>query len=506
MVISMNEMNSCSIILFSILFLRFCAPTSSSDYSNAVAGAGNQRRPLSYNGDALAVDPSLSFGNRRLENAYIALQAWKEAIISDPLNITGNWVGSGVCHYTGVFCWQAPDDPSETTVSGIDINHGDLAGTLPHELGLLYDISLFHINSNRFCGTIPWSFVDLKLLFELDLSNNRFAGSFPGPLLRMPSLKYLDIRFNEFEGRLPDELFERAFDAIFINNNRFSGELPRNVGNSPASVIVLANNAFRGCLPQSLGNMSRTLSEMVLSNNAFRSCLPGEIGGLEKLNVLDLSRNEMMGALPESMGQMRSLKELNLGHNMFSGEIPDGICSLGGLVSFGYEHNYFTSDAPACLNLPSYDDRENCLRDRDEQRPELECKRLLSAGVNCSSFKCGPDVPPCSPPGFSSPPPQAKSPPPPPAKPPQAKSPPPPPPSSPQPSPPAKPPKANSHPPPPPPQPPIPPATPKSLRLQFNSISSFPKLATTSHLVFSPRPHLTLQRHRAQNKRRRHQL
>lgn len=87
-----------------------------------------------------------------------------------------------------MFCSNALDDPSIQTVAGIDLNHADIAGYLPEELGLLSDIALFHINSNRFCGTVPKSFKKLKLLFELDLSNNRFAGKFPYVDLGLPSL------------------------------------------------------------------------------------------------------------------------------------------------------------------------------------------------------------------------------------------------------------------------------------------------------------------------------
>ncbi|KAJ8563453.1 hypothetical protein K7X08_031905 [Anisodus acutangulus] len=174
--------------------------------------------------------------------------AWKEAILSDPHNITANWEGSNVCNYTGVFCWPSLDEPNELIVAGIDINHGDISGKLPHELGLLYDIALLHINSNRFCGTIPENFLNLKLLFELDLSNNRFVGKFPDVVVRLPNLKFRDLRFNEFEGGLPRQVFERSFNALFINN-RFSSELPDNFGNSPVSVMFLANNNFEGCLP-----------------------------------------------------------------------------------------------------------------------------------------------------------------------------------------------------------------------------------------------------------------
>jgi len=190
------------------------------------------------------VDASLVFPNPRLRSAYIALQAWKRAILSDPYGITSDWVGSQVCSYTGVFCSDSLHDSNVTVVSGIDINSGDIAGYLPEELGLLEDLALFHINSNRFCGTLPNTFDRMKLLYELDLSNNRFVGKFPEVVLRLPSLRYLDLRFNEFEGRVPRDLFYKNFDAIFINNNRFSFQIPDNLGASPVSVLVLEYGAM----------------------------------------------------------------------------------------------------------------------------------------------------------------------------------------------------------------------------------------------------------------------
>ncbi|GFP80298.1 leucine-rich repeat extensin-like protein 3, partial [Phtheirospermum japonicum] len=257
------------------------------------------------------------------------------------------------CNYTGVFCWPAPDNNCERTVAGIDINHADIAGHLPHEIGLLFDLAVFHINSNRFCGPIPQSLTNLQLLHELDLSNNRFAGPFPKLVLQFRNLKYLDIRYNEFEGEIPNGLFDKHFDAIFINDNRFSSALPENIGNSPVSVVVMANNMLGGCLPASLGNMGPTLRE-----------------------------------LPESIGDMGSLEQLNVGGNMMSGAISSKICQLPNLRNFVYGDNYFTGEDTVCLKLPSFDDAMNCFRGRPNQKPEMQCRRFLSQPYNCTSFGC----------------------------------------------------------------------------------------------------------------------
>jgi hypothetical protein len=139
--------------------------------------------------------PAAPTNNSRLEKAYVALQALKRAITDDPKNLTRNWCGPDVCSYYGVFCAPAPDDPCARTVASVDLNHGDLAGTLPEELGLLSDLAVFHLNSNRFCGTLPDSLRSLHLLHEIDVSNNQLSGSFPSQLLCLPNVQYVDIRY-----------------------------------------------------------------------------------------------------------------------------------------------------------------------------------------------------------------------------------------------------------------------------------------------------------------------
>ncbi|CAN8265153.1 unnamed protein product [Cochlearia groenlandica] len=377
--------------------LSFAATVVILYISAAVAAtAHNGSRQLLYvRDDPITVPPYLIFENERLERAYVALQAWKRVMISDPWNLTLNWFGSRVCDYNGVVCSSSLDDPSIKTVSGVDLNHGDIAGHLPEELGLLTDIALFHVNSNRFCGTIPLGFSQLTLLFELDLSNNRFAGKFPELVIGLPKLKYLDLRYNEFEGELPESLFNKDLDALFLNSNRFISKIPVNMGNSPVSVLVLASNRFEGCIPTSFAKMGKTLNEIILMDNGLQSCIPNDIGLLRNVTVLDISYNWLVGELPETMGQMENLEVLNIERNMLSGVIPEAICSLKNLKEFRYGSNYFTGESDTCqdLDLDSYNSTMNCLKDKKEQRTMMECKMFLSKTVDCDSFKCNPATP-----------------------------------------------------------------------------------------------------------------
>uniref|UniRef100_J3MIZ2 Leucine-rich repeat-containing N-terminal plant-type domain-containing protein n=1 Tax=Oryza brachyantha TaxID=4533 RepID=J3MIZ2_ORYBR len=263
------------------------------------------------------------------------------------------------------------DEPCAVTVAGLDLNHGDLAGEFPEELGLLSDLAVLHLNSNRFCGTLPESLPKLSLLHELDVSNNRLSGGFPQHILCLPNVKYVDIRFNNFCGAVPPAIFDKKIDALFLNDNHFDFELPDNFGNSPASVIVLANVNLRGCIPSSIGRMGATLNELIVLNSGVRSCIPPEVGHLGGLTVLDLSFNQLQGALPESMAWMRSLEQLDVAHNELAA------------------YNSFCGDPERCLGLRRVDDRQNCIAGRPDQRPADQCLAFLHRPpVHCDAHGC----------------------------------------------------------------------------------------------------------------------
>ncbi|CAM8997596.1 unnamed protein product [Rhodiola kirilowii] len=139
----------CLLILSSICLTTFSSFSFALTDAEANLIARRQLLHIHETGDLPAddfeyeVELVVTFANARLKKAYVAFQAWKKAIYSDPLNTTGNWVGANVCGYNGVFCAPALDDPSLKVVAGVDLNHADIAGYLPVELGLLTDMALF---------------------------------------------------------------------------------------------------------------------------------------------------------------------------------------------------------------------------------------------------------------------------------------------------------------------------------------------------------------------------
>ncbi|EPS66877.1 hypothetical protein M569_07899 [Genlisea aurea] len=329
---------------------------------------------LAVSGGDFIPDPGCPTPNPRLFAASLAIQALLHSITDDPKGFTANWYGPDVCSYKGIVCAPPPDDPDSTTVAGIDLNHANIAGTLPEELGLLTDLAIFHLNSNRFTGTVPEGFSDMKLLYEFDISNNLFSGYFPEVVLRIPSLKYLDLRFNTFVGKIPAAVFDLKLDAFFFNNNGFTFSLPSSLGNSSVSVLVAANVAGIGSLPPDIGRLSGTLTEIVLLNSGLSGVLPAEIGQLTELTVLDVSFNNLTGTLPESIGNLARLEQLNVGHNRLSGDIPESICLLPNLQNFTYSDNYFCSAPDSCDDLRNSDGADNCIPCEDNQRSDEECR------------------------------------------------------------------------------------------------------------------------------------
>ncbi|XP_022157690.1 pollen-specific leucine-rich repeat extensin-like protein 1, partial [Momordica charantia] len=407
------------IACFLLLFLSLLSPSLSlTDTETAYIG----RRQLLHlkEHDELPADFKLeidipdTFPNERLKKAYVALQAWKVAIYSDPENITATWQGADVCSYTGVFCAPALDDANINVVAGIDLNHYDIAGYLPPELGLLTDLALFHINSNRFCGIIPTSFIKLILMFEFDISNNRFVGEFPEVVLEWPEAKYLDLRFNDFEGELPPKLFTLEFDAIFLNNNRFTSTIPDTIGNSTVSVVSFAYNEFHGCIPSTVGNMPN-VNEMLFIGNNMSGCFPLELGNIANLTVLDVSNNGFVGKLPESLSETTKLEILDVSNNELTGSVPVGICKLPKLDNFTFSYNYFDSADPTCMEDKNvnkiFDYDQNCLPNQPDQRDAEKCASVVKKTVDCGS--CGSGSPPTQDDSFDqSPSPRTRAPPP----------------------------------------------------------------------------------------------
>ncbi|GAB4852243.1 hypothetical protein Ancab_016435 [Ancistrocladus abbreviatus] len=343
----------------------------------------------------------LTFVDQRLAVVYPIIQKFKNSITSDPLNITGTWVGSDICSYEGFYCGNPPDNLSATVLASIDFNGYHLtAPTINGFLDQLPDLALFHANSNNFAGTISANISKLRYLYELDISNNKFSGPFPAAVVGMDNLIFLDIRFNMFSGSVPPAIFTQDLLVLFLNDNKFISFLPANLRMSQILYLTLADNKFIGPIPGNLFKALSALTEVLLLNNQLTGCLPYQLGFLKNATVLDVSSNLLTGPLPFSLSCLENIAVLNFGQNFLYGMVPDLICLLPNLVNFTLSDNYFTHVGPACRSLIRsgvLDVTNNCIPGLPFQRSVIECTAFFAIPRICpywGTFKIIPCIPP----------------------------------------------------------------------------------------------------------------
>ncbi|KAK1407572.1 hypothetical protein QVD17_39191 [Tagetes erecta] len=346
----------------------------------------------------------LVFIDQRLAAIYPLIQTFKNNISSDPLNITGSWVGSDICSYKGFYCDSPPNNKSAITLASIDFNGFQLtAPSLDGFIDQLPDLALFHANSNFFSGTISPNIAKLPYLYELDISNNLFSGPFPSSILAMNTLSFLDIRFNQFSGSIPPQLFTKGLDILFVNNNDFIQQLAEILGNSHLFYLTLANNKFYGPIPRSIAKYFSGISEVLLLNNMLSGCLPYELGYLTETMVFDAGNNLLTGPIPFSLGCLKKAEVVNFAGNLLYGGVPEVVCAMPNLANLSLSNNYFSHVGPICRSLIKkgvLDVRNNCILGLPEQRSPHECSAFFSKPRYCS-YRPTYRYLPCWLPGFS---------------------------------------------------------------------------------------------------------
>ncbi|XVF01295.1 hypothetical protein REPUB_Repub04eG0075600 [Reevesia pubescens] len=356
--------------------------------------------PVGASPPLAVIAQGLIFNDSRLAFVYPIIQAFKKTITEDPLNKTGNWVGSDICNYSGFFCDNPPDNVSALTLAGIDFNGFLLAApTLEGFVDKLPDLAIFHANSNKFSGSIP-DVSKLPFIYELDISNNVFSGTFPSTVIGLKDLSFLDIRFNLFTGEVPPQIFEQALELLFINNNDFTAKLPENFGSTPVLYLTLANNRLTGPIPRSIRNLNSTLIEVLLLNNKLSGCLPYELGFLKELKVFDVESNLLTGPLPSSLACLEKIELLNFANNLLYWEVPEELCALGNLANLSLSDNYFTKVGPVCRKLIKngiLDVRQNCIHDLPDQKSLVRCSEFYLKYIRFCPYPATYKIIPCKP-------------------------------------------------------------------------------------------------------------
>ncbi|KAL0374647.1 UNVERIFIED_CONTAM: Leucine-rich repeat extensin-like protein 2 [Sesamum radiatum] len=243
-----------------------------SQIPNVVAGEGDIDLD-----DINRVANSLSFENPNLRQAYIALQAWKKAIFSDPFNFTANWTGSDVV-------------------------------------------------------------LSLPSLKFLDLRFNEFEGGVPSQVFDK-DLDALFLNDNRFQFGIPENLGNSPVSVLVLANNNLGGCIPGSIGKMGKTLneLILMNDNLTGCLPPQIG-MLKELTVFDVSFNNLQGPLPSEVSRMRSLEQLDVAHNRLTGEVPAAVCQLPRLQNFTYSYNYFTGEAPECSRFGGGAVSDGREN------------------------------------------------------------------------------------------------------------------------------------------------------------------------
>ena len=158
----------------------------------------------------------------------------------------------------------------------------------------------------------------------LNLHHNNLSGSLPPALGAMTGLRVLALNGNHLGGVSAGALGGLVnLEELNLNDNVIDSQLWPELGNlSGLRTLRLDNNLLHGGIPSEFQGLTG-IREMTLSGNRLSGPIPPELGSLTNLERLDLSNNDLSGSLPESFGSLSNLRSLLLsGNPNLSGPLP----------------------------------------------------------------------------------------------------------------------------------------------------------------------------------------
>ncbi|CAM9497291.1 unnamed protein product [Ectocarpus sp. 4 AP-2014] len=225
-------------------------------------------------------------------------------------------LGHRCCHSD--MAWSRSQQPGPGEFQQQEPWHApNYTGPIPPNIGALETLNLDH---NEVDGNIPPELGDLRQLQKLWLNDNHLTGHIPQQLGRLSALKILHLSFNELDGPIPPELGNlAALQHLNLGWNGLSGHIPPQLRDLGAlQYLDLSNNKLDGPIPPELGKLA-ALEKLELQRNQLSGSIPPELGKLSALKKLRLWNNKLTGPIPEELGKLAALQELFLSRNNLSG-------------------------------------------------------------------------------------------------------------------------------------------------------------------------------------------
>jgi len=222
---------------------------------------------------------------------------------------------------------------SEGCVDKLELQHLNLIGEIPVEIGDLKELTRLRMYDNALTGEIPATIGALTKLERLFLQKNQLSGSIPVELGNLQQLRVCALGTNELSGDIPVELFELfRLSELGMDRNNLTGNIPAQIGNLiNLTRLDLSHNQITGTIPAMVSNLKH-LEYMVLNYNTISGEIPAGIGSLIKLKMLLLNNNSLEGSMPGELGNLNP-SMLRLHNNNLSG------CYDPYLANIGIPHN-----------------------------------------------------------------------------------------------------------------------------------------------------------------------
>eukprot|EP00569_Conticribra_weissflogii_P009424 CAMPEP_0171371474 /NCGR_PEP_ID=MMETSP0879-20121228/8661_1 /TAXON_ID=67004 /ORGANISM="Thalassiosira weissflogii, Strain CCMP1336" /LENGTH=497 /DNA_ID=CAMNT_0011880077 /DNA_START=99 /DNA_END=1592 /DNA_ORIENTATION=- len=191
--------------------------------------------------------------------------------------------------------------PSEmgvlTELTIFEVQDANLTGTIPSEIGNWNKLSVLLIKDNKLEGSFPATFPPNNRLGTIIMDRNRLTGdSLVGFLPQLKNLKWLQAIGNLLSGSLPDDISSlMKLDEIDLSVNSLTGTIPNNWDETHIiSSFNLSYNNITGKLPESLGR-APFLRNFHVSGNSLTGSIPSSYFNLSKLEELYLDDNSFVG-------------------------------------------------------------------------------------------------------------------------------------------------------------------------------------------------------------------
>ncbi|XP_077229564.1 LRR receptor-like serine/threonine-protein kinase EFR [Tasmannia lanceolata] len=206
----------------------------------------------------------------------------------------------------------------------LGMEHTFMTGTIPNSIGKLWRLQVLGLDSNRLSGNIPSSIGNITKLIKLNLEGNNIQGSIPSALGKCQNLIELRLAQNNLHGTIPKQVMGLSSLSIILSLslNSLTGPVPLEVGKlENLGILDVSENKLSGEIPSTLGKC-RSLGGLYMQGNIFQGTIPSLFSSLTAIEALDLSNNNLSGKIPSFLERFQLLQYLNLSFNNLEGEVP----------------------------------------------------------------------------------------------------------------------------------------------------------------------------------------